>query len=80
VCGTLVLLGLLTRYAAMPLLGVIATALYSTKLVTFAKVGLWSTLHEARTDVSMLLALIFLLFVGVGSWSLDGAVRRHGTD
>jgi uncharacterized membrane protein YphA (DoxX/SURF4 family) len=80
VCGTLVLLGLLTRYAAMPLLGVIATALYSTKLVTFAKVGLWSTLHEARTDVSMLLALIFLLFVGGGSWSLDGAVRRHGTD
>ena len=79
-CGTLVLVGFLTRFAAVPLLGVIAIALYSTKIVIVAKLGFWSTLHEARTDVSMLLALIFLAVVGGGSWSLDHALRsRHGS-
>lgn len=71
VCGSLVLLGLLTRLAAIPLLIDICVALYSTKIVTLSKNGLWSTLHEARTDVSMLLGLLFLLLVGGGAWSLD---------
>ena len=76
-CGTLVLVGLLTRLAVIPLLAVISVALYSTKIVTFAKLGFWGTLHEARTDVSMLLALVFLLLVGGGSWSLDAAWRSR---
>jgi hypothetical protein len=42
-------------------------ALYATKIVTFMKNGFWGTLHEARTDVSMLLGLIFLLVVGGGT-------------
>jgi len=71
VCGTLLLFGLLTRLAAIPLLIDICVALYSTKIVTFPKNGLWSTLHEARTDVSMLLGLVFLLIVGGGTWSFD---------
>src|SRR5713226_4446702 len=58
VCGTLLLIGFLTRLAAVPLLIDIAVALYSTKIVTFAKNGFWGTLHEARTDVSMLLGLL----------------------
>ena len=37
----------------MPLLIDIFVALYSTKIVTFAKNGLWGTLREARRDVSM---------------------------
>lgn len=74
-CGTLMFVGLFTRFAAIPLLGVITVALYSTKIVTFSKLGFWGTLHDARTDVSMLLTLIFLVLVGGGSWSLD-AVRR----
>lgn len=79
VCGTLLLLGLVTRFAAVPLLGVISVALYSTKMVTFAKVGFWATLHEARTDVSMLLALLFLVFVGGGSLSTDAVLRSRRT-
>jgi putative oxidoreductase len=35
------------------------------------KNGFWGTLHEARTDVSMLLGLIFLLIVGGGALVLD---------
>jgi putative oxidoreductase len=36
-----------------------------------AKNGFWGTLHEGRTDVSMLLGLIFLLLVGSGALSID---------
>jgi putative oxidoreductase len=75
VCGTMLLIGFLTRLATVPLLIDIAVALYSTKIVTFAKNGFWGTLHEARTDVSMLLGLVFLLFVGSGVWSLDSRFR-----
>lgn len=71
VCGTLLLIGFLTRLATVPLLIDICVALYSTKIVTFAKNGFWGTLHEARTDVSMLLGLAFLLLVGGGSLALD---------
>jgi putative oxidoreductase len=76
-CGALVLLGLFTRLAAIPLLGVISVALYSTRIVPLGKLGFWGTLHEARTDVSMLLGLLFLLFVGGGSWSLDALRSRR---
>jgi len=71
VCGTLILLGLITRLATVPLLIDIAVAIYSTKIVTLPKNGFWNALHEGRTDASMLLGLIFLLLVGGGAWSLD---------
>jgi putative oxidoreductase len=81
VCGSLLLIGLVTRLATVPLLFDISVALYSTKIVTFGKNGFWGTMHEARTDVSMLLGLIFLLLVGAGAWSLDAwlAERRGAT-
>src|SRR2546427_825584 len=78
ICGTLLLIGFLTRLATVPLLIDIAVASYSTKIVTFAKNGFWGTLHEARTDVSMLLGLIFLLFVGGGSLALDVCLLPEG--
>lgn len=71
VFGVLVLVGLFTRLSTLPLLIDIIVALITTKLPMFAKNGVWSTLHEARTDVSMLLGLIFLFIVGGGAWSLD---------
>ncbi len=79
VCGVLLLVGLITRLASVPLLIDICVALYSTKIVTLAKNGLWSTLHEARTDVSMLLGLIFLLLVGGGTLSLDARVSAKAS-
>ena len=71
VCGLLVLLGLFTRYATVPLLGVISVAIATTKIPTLAASGVWAMLHEARTDFSMVLGLAFLLIVGPGSLSLD---------
>ena len=71
ICGALLLAGLFTRLACVPLLIDICVALYLTKMVTFTKNGFWDTLHEARTDVSMLLGLVFLLIVGGGTLALD---------
>lgn len=71
ICGALLLVGLFTRLACVPLLIDICVALYSTKIATFTKNGFWGTLHEARTDMSMLLGLIFLLIVGGGALALD---------
>jgi len=76
VCGTLLLIGLFTRCAAIPLLGVILVAIATTKTPMLAKSGVWAMLHEARTDFSMLLGLVFLLITGAGSLSLDA--RRRG--
>ena len=46
-------------------------ARFGIGFVIGAKNGFSGTMHEARTDVSMLLGLIFLLLVGAGVWSLD---------
>ena len=84
VCGALILLGLLTRLAAIPLIIDMLVAVLSTKIPILLGHGFWGfsprTLpyygflgmaHEARTDFSMLLGSIFLLVVGAGAWSLD---------
>jgi len=76
-CGTLVVVGLFTRWAAVPLLGVISVAIATTKVPMLAKSGTWSMLHEARTDFSMVLGLVFLLIAGAGSISLDRLRRAR---
>ena len=91
VCGLLIILGLLTRLAAIPLIVIVIVAIVSTKipillghgLLSFSlphlgRYGLWSMLHEARTDLCMLLGCIYLLIVGGGGWSLDLRLSAHG--
>ena len=88
VCGALLILGLLTRLAAIPMIINISVAILSTKIPLFLGHGLWmfnlpkansygfwSMMHEARTDFAMLLGGIFLLIVGAGCFSLDGCCR-----
>jgi len=81
VCGALLLIGLITRLASIPLLIDIMVAIATTKTPMLPKSGFWATMHEARTDFCMLLGLIFLLLVGAGAWSLDAwlAERRRAT-
>jgi uncharacterized membrane protein YphA (DoxX/SURF4 family) len=89
VCGALLILGLLTRLAAVPLLINISVAILSTKvpillgqgywvftLPKLPRYGFWSMMHEARTDFSMWMGLVFLLIVGAGSLSLDVLISR----
>ncbi len=71
VCGALLVVGLLTRLAAIPLIIDISVAIATTKIPMLWKSGFWATAHEARTDFCMLLGGIFLLIVGAGSLSLD---------
>src|SRR5437016_6486985 len=61
VCGLLLMVGLLTRLAAIPLLIDISVAIVTTKIPMLAKSGFWGMAHESRTDFCMLLGLIFLL-------------------
>lgn len=88
-CGTLLILGLLTRLAAIPMIINISVAILSTKIPMLLghgfwmfslpkadQIGFWAMAHEARTDFCMLLGGIFLLIVGAGCLSVDGIVSR----
>lgn len=77
VCGAFVLVGLLTRLSAIPLLIDISVAIATTKVPMFRQQGFWPAAHEARTDFCMLLGLLFLLFVGAGPVSLDRMFGRR---
>lgn len=76
-CGFLVLIGLVTRIAAVPLLIIISTAIATTKVPEFwhPNQGFWFVVSDARTDFSMLTSLLFLITAGSGAWSLDAVVR-----
>lgn len=70
-CGLLILLGLLTRLAAIPTLIIMIVALASTKTQILADEGFWSMMHASRTDWAMLLGSIFLIIKGSGQWAID---------
>lgn len=73
VCGVLVLIGLVTRLAAVPLLVVICTAIATTKIPELFRPnqGSWFMVSDARTDFAMLMSLLFLVYTGAGASSLD---------
>jgi uncharacterized membrane protein YphA (DoxX/SURF4 family) len=75
VCGTLLIVGLVTRLAAIPLMIDISVAIITTKIPILSTAGFWSMAHEARTDYCMLLGLLFLLLVGSGPFSIDRRVE-----
>lgn len=82
VCGALLIVGLLTRLAALPLIIDIVVALLETKFPYWLEHGFWAAAHESRTDFAVLLGSLFLLAVGPGPLSLDalliGRGRREG--
>jgi putative oxidoreductase len=88
-CGALIIFGLLTRLAAIPLIIIMIVAIVSTKVPMWlghdfwifhapkgARFGLWGMLHEARSDFDMLLGSLYLLIEGAGAWSLDAVIAR----
>jgi uncharacterized membrane protein YphA (DoxX/SURF4 family) len=83
-CGALLIVGLLTRLASIPLIVIMIVAIVSTKIPILlghdfwifhvqrmGRYGFWSMAHEARADLCMLLGCLYLLWVGGGGWSLD---------
>lgn len=85
----MVILGLLTRPAAIALFIDISVAILSTKipvllghgflgfsLMKLDHYGLLSMVHEARTDFAMWFGLLFLLVAGPGRWSMDARLAK----
>jgi uncharacterized membrane protein YphA (DoxX/SURF4 family) len=66
ICGSLVLLGLITRLATLPLLAIMSVALATTESPILFNQGFWAAAHEARTDWSLFLGALFLLLLGAG--------------
>jgi uncharacterized membrane protein YphA (DoxX/SURF4 family) len=90
VCGALLLVGLATRLAAIPLIVIMTVAIITTKipillghgfwgfsLRELSSYGFWSMAHEARTDFAMFLGALFLLLVGSGAWALDRTLSKQ---
>ncbi len=90
ICGALIILGLFTRLAAIPLIIIMVVAIISTKVPILLghdfwifhvpklpRYGFWSMAHEARADFNMLLGSLYLLIEGAGVWSLDAVLSRH---
>lgn len=71
ICSTLVLIGLFTRLAAIPLLIIMVTAFITTKWPILVDRGFWAMAHEYRTDYAMTILLIYLMIYGAGKWSAD---------
>ena len=78
VCGLLILIGLLTRLASIPLIIIMLVAIVTTKSEVLAEKGFWEMMHGSRTDWSMLLGSIFLLIKGGGFWSADKILTKNG--
>ena len=84
-CGTLILIGLLTRLAAVPMIVDMLGAVIITKLPIFwghaslfhGEHGWWDFIHESRVDLAQLCGSVFLLIVGAGAISLDARLSRR---
>jgi len=71
VCGAMLILGIATLYAVIPLLIDIVVAIMTTKWPMMHKEGFWAMMHEGRTDFCMFLGLIAVACLGAGSWSFS---------
>lgn len=76
VCGAMLIVGLVTRLAAVPLIIDMLVAIATTKVPMLSKSGFWATAHEARVDFAMLLICVMLAAVGAGPLSLDARRGR----
>jgi putative oxidoreductase len=76
ICGSLLLIGLLTRVVSIPLIIIMLVAIATTKAEVFANDGFWEMMHGSRTDWAMLLGGVFLLIKGGGRWSVDQTLMK----
>jgi putative oxidoreductase len=77
VCGALIIFGLLTRLASIPLFIIMVTAFIKTKWPVLINKGFWVFAHEYRADFAMTVLLIYLFIYGSGAWSLDAGMNSQ---
>ena len=86
--GALLIVGLFVRLAALPLIIDMLVAIATTKLPLLFGVGpepvaappkivFWAFTYQARLDITMPVACVFLVSVGAGLWSLDAILSRR---
>ena len=90
--GLLILVGMGTRFVAVPFLIEMVVAMLSTKIGLYLGTsplplppsppltGFWAVLHEVRSEYAQLLTVAFLLWAGPGPWSLDARRTRKRTE
>src|SRR5215468_4041884 len=86
--GLLLMVGLLTRWMAIPFVIEMIVAMLSTKIALYLgtsplplppappKIGAWAVLHEIRSEYAQLMVVFYLLINGSGKWSLDALLAR----
>jgi len=77
VCSVLILVGLFTRLASIPLFIIMIVAFITTKIPELTEKGFWFMAHDYRTDFAMTLLLIYLLIYGGGKNSLDYKIEQR---
>ncbi len=77
VCGGLLILGLFTVFAVLPLLIDILVAIATTKVPMLLKQGFWAAMHEGRTDFCMIVGLAAIALLGAGAISMDDRRRAR---
>jgi putative oxidoreductase len=83
-CGLLIVVGLFTRLATLPMIVDMLGALGITKVPLLwghaplypKEGGFWDFFHEGRLEVAMLCGSIFLLIVGAGGYSVDARMNQ----
>jgi uncharacterized membrane protein YphA (DoxX/SURF4 family) len=87
--GLLLMVGLATRWIALPFIIEMVVAILSTKISLYLgtsplpmppsppKLGVWAVLHEIRSDWAQLMTSGFLMWAGPGPWSLDALLSRR---
>jgi putative oxidoreductase len=77
-CGSLLVIGLLSRLSSVPLLIINLTAIATTKTpeLFHTDQGFWFMVSDARTDFAMLTGILFLIIAGGGPFSLDSSISR----
>lgn len=71
ICGLMILIGLFTRIATIPLLIAISITVLVGKSPILFEEGFWLMAHISRIDFAMFMGCIFLLINGSGFWSAD---------
>lgn len=83
-CGLLILVGLFTRLATLPMIVDMLGALLITKVPLLwgaaplypNEGGFWDFFHEGRLEVAMLCGSLYLLITGAGAYSVDARLNH----
>lgn len=71
ICGALILLGLLTRLAAVPIIFIMLVVIIMTRLPILINENFWVMMYISKIDFAMLIGAIYLFIEGSGRWSVD---------